>query len=182
MLAADPPPVIVAAPVEKPAGEVVVSRDTRSEVVASRDTPLLLVKAGRTEDALLRQAVFLTSTLSVVRSATVDGGETLRWSYQSYLQRQLCVTSITGQFSCAVAEVEELPEKSAGETPLPAAPEVAGGPRAGAEAARSAVAAALRTRGPALFDGDRRLKFMPMLRAAGVSIRQPAAPERPVRR
>jgi hypothetical protein len=170
--AADPPPAVAAAPVDKPADVQVVSRDTRSDILASTDTPLPLIKAGRTEDALLRQAIVLTSTLAVVRPAVGEGGQALRWTYQPYLQRQLCFTSITGQFSCAAAESEALAETSAGEGPLPAATGQAGPASSpAAEAAREAVATALRARAEALFEDDRRLKLVPMLRAAGVRVR-----------
>jgi hypothetical protein len=188
MLAADPPSVTATAAVEKPADLVVVSRDVHSEVLVSKDTPLPLARAGRTEDAVLRQAIFLTSTLTVVRPAAGPGEEVLRWTYAPYLQHQLCVTSITGQFSCAIAEVEELTEKAAGETPLattsgqttpssdPAPPNPA------AETARIAVSTALNARAAVLFEDDRRLKLSPMLKAAGVSIRPTPVSTGPVRR
>ena len=173
LAAADPPPAVVAAPVDKPADVQVVSRDTRSDILASSDTALPLIKAGRTEDALLRQAIVLTSTLAVVRPAVGEGGQTLRWSFQPYLQRQLCFTSITGRFSCAATESETLAETSAGEGPLPAAPGQAGPASSpAAEAARDAVVTALHALADALFEDDRRLKLVPMLRAAGVRVRR----------
>lgn len=183
MLAADPPAVVVTAPADKPADVVVVSRDARSDVLVSTDTPLPLVKAGRTEEALLRQVIFMTSTLVVVRPAAGAGEDVLRWTYQPYMQRQLCFTSITGLFSCAAVEVEELAEKAAGETPLAATPgQAAPGPNPAAEAARATVATALSTRAATLFEADRRLKLTPMLKAAGVSIRRTPGSESPVRR
>jgi hypothetical protein len=183
MLAADPPPVVVTVPVEKPPEVVVVSRDAHSNILASKDTPLPLIKGKRTEDAVLRQVIFLTSTLTVVRPAAGTGDETLRWKYEPFLQRQLCFTSITGQFSCALAEVEDLPEKATGETLLPPAPDqaapgqtaqaqVAPGPNPAAEGVRTDVTATLRARAEALFDDDRRLKLDPMLKAAGVRVRR----------
>jgi hypothetical protein len=181
MLAADPPPVIATVPVDKPPDVVVVSRDARSDILASRDTPLPLIKGRKTEGAVLRQVVFLTSTLTVVRPATGSDQQTLRWRYEPHLQRQLCFTSITGQFSCALAEVEDLPEKAEGEAALPPAPEqaapgqVAPGPNPAAEAVRTDVTAALRVRADALFEDDRRLKLDPMLKAAGVRVRRPLA-------
>ena len=188
MLAADSPPAVAAAPVAKPADLMVVSSDAHSEILASQDTPMLLVKARKTEDALLRQAITLTSTLTVVRPASGAGADVVRWNYQTYLQRQLCLTSITGHFTCAIAEVEELTEKGSGEAPLaampaqaaldPAAPvQVTPNPTAPnsspeAESARATLAAALHDRSAALFEDDRRLKLDPMLKAAGVSIRR----------
>jgi hypothetical protein len=171
MVAAEPPAVVAPAAVDKPPDVMVVSRDTRSDVLASADTPLPLIKAGRTEDGLLRQAIFLTSTLTVVRPAAGAGQETLRWSYQPYLQRQLCFTSITGQFSCAAAELEELPAKADGEAP--ATPDQATPAKSpAAEDARTALVTDLRTRADALFENDRRLVLSPMLKAAGVRVRR----------
>lgn len=184
MLAADAPPA--APPADKPAEMVVISRDAHSDILTSLDSPLPLIRGRRTEDAVLRQAISLTTTLTVARPAAGPGEDILRWTYRAYLQRQLCFTSITGQFSCATAEAEELPENASGEVPLapPAAPvEVSPGqtvqavpaPAAppanpAAEAARLALATALRGRAAVLFDNDRRLKIEPMLKAAGVRV------------
>ena len=170
---AEPPAVIAAAPVATPPAVVVVSRDTRSDVLESEDTPLPLIKAGKTEEAVLRQAIFLTGALTVVRPAAGADEERVRWTYQPYLQRQLCFTSITGQFSCAAAEVEELADKAEGEAPLAATHDqtpISLDPEA--EAARTAVASGLHARANALFEADRRLRLTPMLKAAGVSIRR----------
>ena len=184
--ASEPPAVVApaAAPVPKPPVVVVVSRDTRSDVLASLDTPLPLIKAGRTEDAMLRQAVFLTSALTVVRPAAgAPGEETLRWTFTPYLQRQLCFTSITGQFACAAAETEELAGKAEGEAPFVEPPQGAPvAPDPLAETARNNASAALRGRADGLFDDDRRLKLDPMIKAAGVSVRRVPISGSPVRR
>ena len=183
MAATDPPAVVATAPSDKPADTVVVNRDTRNEVLASRDTPLPLVRGARTEDALLRQAIFVTSTLTVVRPTAGAAEGMLRWTYAPYLQRQLCFTSITGLFSCAAVEVEELTQRAAGEAPFPAASgQAALGANPAAEAARVELATDLRARAPALFDADQRLKVDPMLRAAGVSIRRTSRSAGPGRR
>jgi hypothetical protein len=168
----------VTVPVDKPAEVVVVSRDTRSDILASKDTPLPLIKGRRTEEAVLRQTVFLTSTLTVVRPATGAGEDVLRWTYAPYLQRQLCFTSMTGVFSCAAAELEDLTEKAQGETPLAQAPATqapapaASASNPAAEEARAAVSAALRARAAVLFEDDRRQKLDPMLKAARVTVRR----------
>jgi hypothetical protein len=78
-----------------------------------------------------------------------------------------------------VAEVEELTEKGAGEAPFG---EAAPGSNTAAEAGRITVATALRSRAAALFEDNRRLKFLPILKAAGVSIQRPPGSVRPVRR
>lgn len=166
---------VAAAPA--PAGLVVVSRETRSDVVIGKDTPLLLVKAAKTENALLRQAIFLTSTLTVLRPAEGQGGDIQRWTYQPHLMRQICFTSITGQFSCAAGVSEDLMDESSGEAPAP--PEL--GPDApsiesSAEAARLTLATRLSARAAGLFDEDRRLKIDPMFKAAGVTVRSATSP------
>ena len=180
MPATEAPQVVVTVPT---AGAVVVSRDTRSDILASKDTPLALIKARRTEDAVLRQTIFLTSSLTVVRPGAGTGEAVLRWTYEPYLQRQLCFTSITGVFSCAATEVEALTEKAAGEAPLAVTPDQAApGANLAAEGVRIAVATALRARADALFEDDRRLTLSPMLKAAGVSVRQVTVSAGSVRR
>jgi hypothetical protein len=190
VFAADPSVVAPAAAV-KPAEVVVVGRDTRSDILASKDTPLPLIKGRRTEDAVLRQTLFLTIALTEVRPAAGAGGDVLRWTYQPYLQRQLCFTSITGRFSCAEAEVEALAGKAEGEAPAapePAAPSAAApdpaapAPSPAAEAARLAVAAGLKDRADTLFADDRRLELDPMLKAAGVWVRRSRVRARVARR
>jgi hypothetical protein len=75
-----------------------------------------------------------------------------------------------------------LTEKATGETPLAATPaQTAPVPNPAAEAVRIAVASDLRSRADALFEDDRRLKLTPMLKAAGVSIRQTHVSARPAR-
>ena len=172
LLVVDPPPVVATVPAPKPPEPVVVSSDKRSELLVSRDTPLALVKGGRTEDALLRQSIFMTVTLTVLRPAEGAGGQTLRWDYKSYLQHQLCFTSMTGQFSCTAADLEDLTETAEGEAPL-AAPSSGSTPARSptAEEARVAVATALGVRADSLFEADRLRKLDPMLKAAGVQVR-----------
>ena len=48
MLATEVPPVIAAVPADKPAEVVIVSRDAHSDILASKDTPLPLIKARKT--------------------------------------------------------------------------------------------------------------------------------------
>jgi hypothetical protein len=183
MLAVDPPAAVAAIPVDKPPAMVIVSSEKHSDILASKDTPFPLIKARRTEDAVLRQTLFLTITLTIVRPSANAGDEVLRWTYEPYLQRQLCFTSMTGVFSCAAAELEELTDKVAGEAPIVAAPDqTAPGPNPMAEGARTAVAATLRARADALFEDDRRLNLSPILKAAGVSVRRISVSTGPVRR
>jgi hypothetical protein len=158
------PPTVPPAP-----AEVVVSRREATVVAAAQDRPMVLVKAGRREDALMRLAVFATTAVTVARPRDeADAArDVYRWTHRAFLQRQLCVTSITGQFACGTAQSEPLEDGETGSAPAdPAAPEVF----AAAEAASSRLVARLRSRADALFASDRRLRLEPMLKAAGVTI------------
>jgi hypothetical protein len=156
VIAAETPPA--------PPAEIVVSQSAATEIVTSRDLPLTLTKAGRREDAFLRQAVFVNLSLSVVRppQAQDAAADRFRWAYKSYLQRQVCFSSITGLFACTAAEVETLPDQEAGEAPVGAEAQLL------AEAAKARITAGLKARTTALFDADRRSHADPMFRAAGV--------------
>lgn len=164
MIAAEPPPVEI----------VVMSRRDSSEVVVAQDLPLVLVKGARREEALVRRAVFVTSSLSVVRPAADVAGDRYRWSYRSFLQRQVCFTSMTGLFSCTEPQVQALPDVAEGEAP--AEPDPARQPLA--EAARTTLVASLKARSTAILAADRRAVVDPALKAGGVTI-QAAAPSRP---
>lgn len=184
-----PPPVSQPAPPAKPGADfVVLSRDEHNDIVTTQDLPLLLVKAGRSERALVRQALFIVASVTVTRPANPAAAaittDSYRWSYEGYLQRQLCFTSMTGQFSCTVAEIVALPNKETGEAPvLPVqASNAAGGtdddPFPAATAAQDRLAARLKARATTLFEEDKRLKVDPILRASGVTatVSGPAAP------
>ncbi|RAK69103.1 hypothetical protein [Phenylobacterium kunshanense] len=163
MITAEAPPAAVA---PAPAPATILRRDA-TEVVAASDLPLTLVKAGQREQALVRRAVFVTSTLTVTRPAgAVDTeGDRYVWTHQAYMQRQVCFTSITGLFACAGAEVEPLPDVERGEAPARLVDDF---PLA--EAARRRLAEGLEARAAALFEADRKTKVQPALRAAGVSV------------
>lgn len=158
MIAADPAP--------PPSAEaVVISRRDGTEVVAALDTPLVLTKAGQREQAIVRQAIFVTTSLSLTRPAKGDALDAWRWTHQAFLQRQVCFSSITGQFACAEASVQPLPNAEKGEAPVsPVDPQAA--PES--EAARKRLADGLKPRAAALFEADRKQHVDPMLKAAGV--------------
>jgi len=145
-----------------PVAEMVVSRDDGSRLVAARDTPMVLVKAGRREDAVLRQAVFVTTSLMVVRPAGAEA-TAYRWSYKGFLQRQLCVTSISGLFACSNAEAEPLPDIQNGQAPTASPTE-----HPLADAALATLNEALKARADELFRVDRATHLDPILKAAGV--------------
>lgn len=152
------------------AAEVVLSRQEASEVLAAHDLPLLLVKGPRREEALARGAVFFTSALTVVRPA--QGPDHYRWTYQGFVQRQVCMTSITGLFACSEPQAERLPDAETGEAPLPAEPDS----YPLADGARARLIAGLKTRATAILAADRKANLDPLLKASGVV---KAAPPRP---
>lgn len=159
MNAADTPP---------PVAEIVVSHEDGSRLVATRDTPLTLAKGARREEAVLRQAVFMTASLAVVKP-TPEATPSYRWSYKGFLQRQLCVTSVSGLFACSTAEIEPLPDVETGQAAMSA------GDHPLADAASQALEAALRARADTLFAADRAAKLDPLLKAAGVRVAPPPA-------
>jgi len=179
-----PPPVSQPAPPAKPGADfVVLSRDDHNDIVTTQDLPLVLVKAGRSEQALVRQALFIAASVSVTRPANPAAAaattDSYRWTYEGFMQRQLCFTSMTGQFSCTVPELIALPHKETGEAPvLPVAGGADDEPFPAAVAAQERLTATLKARSAALFAEDKRLKVDPILRASGVTatIAGPAAP------
>jgi hypothetical protein len=174
MMWADPPPAPAASP-----AEVTVSHREANVVAASQDIPMVLVRAGRREDAVMRRVVFAATGVTRVRPSgeTTAARDVYRWTHQAFVQRTLCVTSITGQFLCAAPQSEPVGDGEVGAAPIdPAQPEAF----AEADAAAERLLARLRTRASALFDTDRRTRLDPLLRAAGVTVAPPAgtAPKR----
>jgi len=170
MAAAEVPPP----PAAPPAQVIVVSRRDGTEVVASSDMALALSKGAQREQALVRQAVFLTTSLSVTRPASPDTAalDTYRWTHQAFLQRQVCVTSLTGLFACTEPTVQALPNRETGEAPVsPLEPEAA----PASEAARKRLAEGLKPRAAALFEADRRLHLEPLFKASAVTVVRPPA-------
>jgi hypothetical protein len=164
---ADPPP---APPVPE---AMIVSSQDASVVVTGQDTPLVLVKGPRREQAMLRHAVFLTRQVSVMRPVgeATAAKDRYRWTFKGYLQRQVCFTSLTGLFACTAGETAPLAEAETGEAALEAG--TAGFPLA--DAAQARVSAGLAARAQAVFEADRRMHFDAVLKAAGVVAAGPAA-------
>ena len=142
-------------------------------MVASSDQPFVLTKGSQREQALVRQAIFVTSQVSVTRPAT-EGlvTESDRWTHLAFLQRQVCFSSISGLFACTEPVVQTLPDAERGEAPVPLAePDAA--PQS--DAARRRLADSLRPRATALFEADRRRHVDPIFKAAGVVAARAAA-------
>ena len=171
MIAAEPPAVASPAP-----EAIVVRRSESTQIVASADQPFVLAKGPQREQAMVRQAVFITSQVSVTRPATesvASGGlvtESYRWTHQAFLQRQVCFSSISGLFACTEPVVQPLPDVERGDAPVPLAePDTA--PLS--EAARRRLADTLKPRASALFESDRRRHVEPVFKAAGVVAARP---------
>jgi hypothetical protein len=173
----------------QPATLAIVSQRTDNVVIASSDRSMVLVKAGHTEQAILRYTLFIVDMTTVLRPSPSPGDtspgrpppgpDRMRWSYSPYIQRQLCFTSITGLFSCSAAETIPLGDKSEGETALP--PPTASGASAtdaqptvtsAADVALANLSYTLRLGATARFDEDNRLKVDPLLKAAGVRVQR----------
>ena len=142
-------------------------------MVASSDQPFVLTKGSQREQALVRQAIFVTSQVSVTRPAT-EGlvTESYRWTHLAFLQRQVCFSSISGLFACTEPVVQTLPDAERGEAPVPLAePDAA--PLS--DAARRRLADSRRPRATALFEADRGRHVDPIFKAAGVVAARAAA-------
>jgi hypothetical protein len=158
-------------PPPPPPAVVVLSRQEVSEVVAASDLPRRLVKGPQAEQALVRQAVFVSGAISVVRpAAEPEAPLAYAWTFQGFVQRQVCFTSISGLFACSEPEVEKLADAARGEAPLSPA-EPPSFPLA--EAARTQLTAALKARAAGLFEADRRARIDPLFKAAGVTVQRP---------
>lgn len=166
---ADTPPAVVAEP---PAMHRLVT-------IATEDRPLLLIKEGRSEAALARQAVFLKMSAREEAVPAAQGealGFKCRWVIEAYHQRDFCFTSITGQTACTEPSTRILTETEAGETPS--------GPDAPcsldlAEVGRASdrLGAIVQVRSAALFKAEYDQRVRPGLLASGVKLT-----ERPVTR
>ena len=164
-------------PATPPAPDVVVlSRVDHSQTLTLSDLPLILTKAGRVERALVRRAVYISSSVSLTRPAArpVDGPQSCEWTHQSFLQRQVCFSSMTGLFACTEPDVLTLPDAADGEMRISDADAKAGvcaDAFPASATARAQLADTLKARAGALFEDDQRTKVEPILKAAGVASR-----------
>jgi hypothetical protein len=171
VIAADPPAVIQPAP-----EAIVVRRSESTQLVASNDQPFVLTKGPQREQAMVRQAIFVTSQITVTRPAAANPAteglvtESYRWTHQAFLQRQVCFSSISGLFACTEPVIQALPDVERGDAPAPLTePDTT--PLS--EAARRRLVDNLKPRAAALFDTDRRRHVDPAFKAAGVVVVRP---------
>jgi hypothetical protein len=151
---------------------------SRLLTIAQRTRPLILIKAGRSETAVVRQQIFLKTSVRPGAMATVEGQAAIAaaatpcaWVIEAYLQREVCFSSMTGLSSCTDAVSLPLAAGETGQTDLasPIACDVQAGPVALAE---RRVVASLQSLSAGLFEDDYRIKIRPMLAASGVTIRE----------
>lgn len=173
-----------APPAPPPAADdfTVISRSDTTQLVESNDLKLALTKAKREEHALVRRLIFISSTLRLTEPTAQTGDspptQTCRWAYRSFLQRQVCFTSMTGLLSCTEQEVTPLPDETHGDAPLPANSP----PGACSDVFRPAVNARVRlttqllARAKALYAADQQAKVDPLFKAAGVGVRPEIEP------
>ena len=160
----------------------VISRSDTTQLVESNDLKLALAKARRDEHALVRRLIFISASLRLTQPAVQAGDgppeQTCRWAYRSFLQRQICFTSMTGLLSCTEQEITPLPDETHGDAPVPANSP----PGACSDVFRPAVNARVRlttqllSRAKALYAADQQARVDPLFRAAGVSARPEPPP------
>jgi hypothetical protein len=165
------PPAAMAAP--PPASTVKGASATLT--IAYDDLQLTLSKARRAESATVRYQLFLK--LDVDRKLP-DGADQRSiqcgWRVRAFLQRTICVSSMTGLLGCVDPETEEMAEAETGAAdqgldPAASACDLNFAP---AREARDRMSANLKASAAARFEGDYRLKVEPLLLASGVKIKR----------
>lgn len=152
-------------------------------IVADRDRPLLIQKPPALEAAIVRQRLLLRHVVTEVTVGDEDR-TSCRWEIASYIQRDVCFTSITGMTGCTASVSEKLAQESKGVLdipPLPAADveppptsappavcEFTSGPLAGKLA--DAVAR-LSDRSAALFESDFNTQLRPLMTRTGATLK-----------
>ncbi len=155
---------------------VVLSRTDNTQTVEAADQSLLLTKHRREEHALVRRLIFIMANLTLTEPAATVGDapppQTCHWQYRSFLQRQLCFTSMSGQFACTQPEVTPLPDETHGEAAAPANAAIGfcNDVFRPAVNARVRLAGTLRDRSAELFATDQKAKVGPIFKAAGVAV------------
>ena len=155
----------------------VISRSDTTQLVESNDLRLALSKAKREEHALVRRLIFISASLRLTEPAAQAGDvpppQTCRWAYRSFLQRQICFTSMAGLLSCTEQEITPLPDETHGDAPLPAN----SAPGACSDVFRPAVTARVRlttqllARARDLYAADQKARVDPLFKAAGVAVK-----------
>jgi hypothetical protein len=165
-------PLQDAQPPTPPAAVHVLHTEAHFVTAASRDTPLVLTKAGRVENALVRHQLYINSQvqLFVPDNAPAE----CVWKLTSHLQRQICFTSMTGLFGCADIALADQADSQTGRAQMASSDDVAACGLANpavieAERNLSQVLSAAST---ARFGADLKLNVTPMFARAGAAVKR----------
>jgi hypothetical protein len=142
--------------------------------VAQKARPLVLTKAGRTENAVIRYQMFLRTVAkpgavpATPESVTVSAIP-CAWSVDSYLQREICFYSMTGLFACADEVTTVMRATDTGQTDLPVGTVCEVMAKPVMEAEERVIAALDRTKDQ-VFNEDYDLIVKPQLAKGGVVV------------
>ncbi len=161
-----------AQPPKPPASVQVLHAETHFVTAATRDTPLVLTKAGRVENALVRSQLYINSQVQVL--APENAPAECVWTLSSHLQRQICFTSMTGLFGCTDPAIANQADNQTGRSQIASSEDVAGCGLANPAVidAEHRLSQVLGTASAARFDADLKLNVTPMFVRAGATVKR----------
>lgn len=164
--------MVDAQPPAPPAAVQVLRSEARFVTAAVRDIPLVLTKAGRVENALARYQIYVKT--QVQASATEGAPPECAWILTTHIQRQLCFTSMTGQFACTEAQLADQADKQDGRTQLTSTAELeaCGLAHPLVQQAEKQLAQAVGATAIARFDADLKLNLTPVLSRTGAVVKR----------
>lgn len=183
MLFQAPPPPPPPPPVP-PVEQRVLRRESGTVIVADNDRALIIQKPPAAESVVVRQRLLLRHTLTELAVSEGFGRDrgSCRWEIASYMQRDLCFTSITGLTGCTASVSDRLAQEASGAfdpTPPPVEgdPPPAAAPRVCAfssgllAAAVADAQARLNDRRDVLFEKDFAVHVRPLLTRTGATLK-----------
>jgi hypothetical protein len=155
-----------------PAAIHVLRTEAHFVTAATHDTPLILTKAHRVENALVRHQLYISSQIQVL--APENALPECVWTLSSHLQRQICFTSMTGQFACADIALADQADSQNGRSQLTSSDDVAacGLANPALVDAESKLSQVLGATSQTRFDADLKFKVTPMLVRAGATVKR----------
>jgi hypothetical protein len=161
-----------AQPPNPPAAVHVLHTEAHFVTAAARDTPLVLTRAHRMENAVVRHQVYIESTVEV--RAPDNASAECVWTLSSHLQRQICFTSMTGLFACADIALADQADSQNGHSQLTSSDDVTacGLANLALVDAENKLSQVLGATSQARFDADLKLKVTPMLVRAGAAVKR----------
>lgn len=152
----------------------------RMMTIAQKIRPLSVSKGGRTETLAVRYQIFIRTNVRPGAAASIEGQPIVArpcfWTIETFLQRELCFHSMTGQTSCTdpVSMPVQAAESGQGDLPVEQACDVLAKP---VELSEDRVIKSIDAISATVFDDDYGLKVRPLLAASGVTIaEQPLKP------